>query len=223
MTAKLRSEFAHYKSWVFDCDGVLLDSNHVKTEAFRSSVLDYGIDQADQLAAYNVKYGGISRFIKFNYFFENILGREPQPGELDAVLDRFSKATTEGMLECDEGEGLRDLLHAIASDISKIVASGGMQSELHEIFAQRGLGSCFTGIYGSPDNKETIINRERKNGIIVDPAIYVGDSKYDYEAALRCGLDFVFVSGWSEFKDWENFFTNKNVKIENNLTDLITK
>lgn len=30
------------------------------------------------------------------------------------------------------------------------------------------------------------------------PALFLGDSKYDYQAASAAGLDFVFLSGWSE-------------------------
>ena len=33
----------------------------------------------------------------------------------------------------------------------------------------------------------------------------LGSCGYDYEAAQRACLDFVFVSGWTEFQDWKNF------------------
>jgi len=79
---KLCDQLLSYKSWIFDCDGVLLDSNRVKTEAFHSAVLDYGCEYADRLVAYHVEHGGISRFKKFEYFFDNILGKAPEKEEM---------------------------------------------------------------------------------------------------------------------------------------------
>ena len=45
----------------------------------------------------------------------------------------------------------------------------------------------------------------------ISKSIYIGDSKYDYLAAERMGIDFVFLSKWSEFKDIENYSNNHNI------------
>lgn len=220
MLVNLPAKLSTYKCWIFDCDGVLLNSNEVKTEAFRTSVIGYGSEKADELVNYHILNGGISRFKKFDYFFEAILGRAPKKGEMDELLKSFAKVTIEGLLNCDEAEGLRELLDAIPSDVPKLVVSGGAQSELREIFKQRGLAPYFTAIYGSPDTKEAILIRERKNNVLSDPAIYIGDSRYDYEAATACGLDFIFVYGWTEFKDWQEYFSNKDVLLYEGISKI---
>ena len=57
-----------YKSIIFDCDGVLLDSNTIKSEAFYQSVLPFGQKYADEFIQYHKNNGGISRYKKFEYF-----------------------------------------------------------------------------------------------------------------------------------------------------------
>jgi len=125
------------------------------------------------------------------------------------------------LLACDEAEGLRDLLDAIPPDVPKLVASGGAQNELRSVFDQRGLTPYFTAIYGSPDTKEIILTRERNNGIINDPALYIGDSRYDYEAAHSCGLDFIFVYKWTEFTGCREYFVDKNIPIAKHMAELL--
>ncbi len=50
---------AEYKTIVFDCDGVILDSNIVKTEAYYRTAKRLGVtdDQAQALVDYHVRLG----------------------------------------------------------------------------------------------------------------------------------------------------------------------
>ncbi len=73
-----------YSTLVFDCDGVVLDSNRVKTEAFRIAAGLWGAEPASALVAYHVANGGISRYVKFAHFLDQILPRYAP----DAVLER---------------------------------------------------------------------------------------------------------------------------------------
>jgi phosphoglycolate phosphatase-like HAD superfamily hydrolase len=61
------------------------------------------------------------------------------------------------------------------------------------------------GIFGSPDTKEHILMREIYYNNIIEPSIYLGDSKYDFIAAKASGMHFLFLSGWSEVGDWYSF------------------
>ncbi len=44
--------FGKYKSLIFDCDGVVLNSNKAKTEAFYKAALPYGEQAASALVEY---------------------------------------------------------------------------------------------------------------------------------------------------------------------------
>jgi phosphoglycolate phosphatase-like HAD superfamily hydrolase len=67
------------------------------------------------------------------------------------------------------------------------------QSELRTSFVKRGVAEWFNGgIFGSPQSKLEILKREIGVGNIPQPALYFGDSKYDYLTASSAGLKFVF-------------------------------
>ena len=67
-----------YQTIIFDCDGVILNSNFQKIEAYRNTALNYGAtkDQADELVQYHIKLTGISRYVKFKYFLREIMGEK---------------------------------------------------------------------------------------------------------------------------------------------------
>jgi phosphoglycolate phosphatase-like HAD superfamily hydrolase len=190
-----------YATWVFDCDGVLLNSNLVKTDAFYRTAEPYGVDKARALVDYHVKNGGISRYVKFQRFLTDIVGRETATlEELEPLLDRYAGYVSQGLLTCDVAEGL-SRLRELTSGTSWLVVSGGDQAELRSVFDERGLADYFDGgIFGSPDTKDEILVRLLEEGNIINPGVFVGDSQYDIEAATRAGLDFVFLERWSESK-----------------------
>lgn len=215
MVLKKMGEIAEsfkYATWVFDCDGVLLKSNTVKSDAFYRAALPYGKEAAAKLLNFHVQHGGISRFEKFKYLFCEILKVSDFEADLNTALNSFGRYCNDGLLKCETAPGLGEIFKKIRNRGSKTyVVSGGLQDELRLIFKMRDLDKYFDGIFGSPDNKVEILTREILTGNIVLPAIYFGDSRYDYEAAHKCGLNFIFVSGWTEFKNWKDYFKCKNV------------
>lgn len=198
MTGKSASPDAlSFRTYVFDCDGVVLDSNRVKTYAFYQAALPYGKTAATKLVDYHVENGGISRYLKFDYFLSNIVVGENGPGR-DEMLELYSEKVREGLLTCQVAPALREL-RAATRDSRWMIVSGGDQAELRAVFRHRGLDDLFdAGIFGSPDTKDQILSRQLKLGTIDNPAVFLGDSKYDMEAATRAGLDFIFVRNWSE-------------------------
>lgn len=193
------STLTHYKTWVFDCDGVLLNSNSVKTEAFFKAAEPYGKDKALALVDYHVRMGGVSRYVKFEAFLADIVGRETvDPGELEDLLSRYASCVERGLRECEVAPGLARL-RSLTQGTRWLVVSGSDQAELNGVFHDRELADHFDGgIFGSPDTKDQILTRELATGNIEQPAVFVGDSQYDIEAATRAGLDFIFLSHWSE-------------------------
>ena len=196
---------SQYATLLFDCDGVILDSNKVKTAAFFEAALPYGELAAAALVDYHQKHGGVSRYRKFEYFLEHIVGIEGERYPIEQLLESFAREVRKGLLTCRVNPALEPL-RAATPNSRWMVVSGGDQDELRDLFSSRKLAHLFDGgIFGSPDSKETIIARELSNRNIILPALFIGDSKYDYEAALFAGFDFVFVSEWSEFADWKAY------------------
>ena len=103
-----------------------------------------------------------------------------------------------------------------------LIVSGGDQDELREVLVKRDLAKLFDGgIFGSPDTKDTILDREQENGNIAKTALFLGDSKYDYQASHTAGLDFIFISKWTEVVEWEKFCSINKLKIVYSLINLI--
>lgn len=199
----MKIDLQKYKTLVFDCDGVVLNSNRIKTEAFYHAASTYGHEPAQKLKEYHVQHGGISRYKKFEYFLTEILGEELNQTSLDTLLDRFATEVKKGLLASEVANEL-ELLRESTSHANWSIVSGGDQAELREVFVEKGLADLFDGgIFGSPDIKEVILDRELEQGNILAPALFLGDSKYDYQAAKQSGLDFVFISDWTEVDDWK--------------------
>lgn len=210
-----------WETIVFDCDGVILDSNRVKTEAFRQAALPYGSDAADALVAYHVAHGGVSRYAKFAHFLDALVPPGRTGPGLDELLARYAGAVRDGLLSCAIADGLAALREATPG-VRWLVASGGDQAELREIFALRGIDGYFDGgIFGSPDTKDVILAREIEAGNITRPALFVGDSRYDHEAASRAGLDFIFIHGWSEFVGWTDYVAHHGLEKVHALSALM--
>ncbi len=194
-------DIGNYNTLIFDCDGVILNSNRVKTDAFYQAALPYGEAAAQAMVDYHVANGGVSRYLKFAHFLEQLVpeyaaGRSGP--NLDELLEHYANAVLEGLLSCEVAPGLQKL-RELTPNTRWLIVSGGDQAELRHVFAKRGLADLFdSGIYGSPDTKDEILARELQNGTIQTPALFLGDSQYDYESANRARMDFCFVSEWSE-------------------------
>ena len=212
----------HYRTLVFDCDGVVLDSNRVKTEAFHAVALPFGEEAAAEMVAYHVAHGGISRYRKFEYLLRQILGRQESPKELQVLLQSYAGLVREGLLGCAVAPGLVELRERLP-DCRWMIVSGGDQTELREIFAIRGLAELFDGgIFGSPDAKDLILERELRRESICQPALFIGDSRFDHQCARQAGLDFVFLHDWSEFKGWREYCTAESIEVRGRLRDFLS-
>jgi len=136
-------------------------------------------------------------------------------------LSSYAKCVIDGLLTCELADGLIDL-RAQTSDSNWLIISGGDEKELNDIFRMRNLTQFFNGgIFGSPNDKKTILDREIASGNIRKPALFLGDSRYDYLVARDAGLDFAFLSGWSEFFDFKDFFSDKEIYVFKNIKSMI--
>lgn len=216
-----------YTTLVFDCDGVVLDSNKVKTEAFYQAALPYGEAAAQAMVDYHVANGGVSRYKKFAHFLEQIAPKHAaqrnlaeQSPDLEALLQAYAGHVREGLLSCDLASGLEALREQTPS-ARWLIVSGGDQAELRDVFASRGIAAWFdSGIFGSPDTKDEILARELASGNIQQPALFLGDSKYDHQASSAAGLDFVFLSGWSEVADWQHWVASEGITVRQDIQAL---
>ncbi|MCO4322065.1 HAD family hydrolase [Aliidiomarina quisquiliarum] len=187
----------YYKHYLFDCDGVILDANRVKTDAFRACAKAYGSSAAEDLVAYHLSTGGVSRYQKFRWLLDKYSPCSDK-ADYQVLLDCYAQRVYEQLLLCDIAPGLSDF-RAQTAQSSWTIISGGDQNELRDVFEQRSLSSLFDGgIYGSPIDKMEHLERLIIAGMQADEALFIGDSMYDLTCAKAFSIDSVFLSDWSE-------------------------
>lgn len=185
--------FQKYNSFIFDFDGVILDSNNIKRNALANAV--EGIlskKKASEFVNYFISLNGVPREEKIAKFV---------PEEhYKYVLKRYEDIINVELKNAQLISGVRDFIHAIAQlKKNMIVLSGGTQTEVINLLKERELLENFDGVLGGPKNKE-----ENLKGIKLEkPVLYFGDSKVDYLVSKKNNFDFVFVFGASNVENWE--------------------
>lgn len=205
MSARLDLEnlVAAHKIWIFDCDGVILDSNKIKTEAFFEVVKGYGNDKAVAMVEYHKANGGISRFKKFEWFLKQIGDGQIREEELEALCNGYGRLVKQKLIDCPYTDGFEILLRILNTrGIKPYVVSGGFQDELIDVFKAKGISDKFEGIFGSPRDKRQILTEMVSARTLVGAGIFFGDAKADFLAAKDFEMRFVFVKKYSEALDW---------------------
>tara|TARA_B110000037_G_scaffold222990_1_gene301131 strand:- start:2464 stop:3117 length:654 start_codon:yes stop_codon:yes gene_type:complete len=216
------SDLTKYNTIIFDCDGVILNSNFKKIEAYRNAALEYGASsvQAEELVNHHIELTGISRYIKFKYFLKEIMSEKITDEAMKKLVNYLNEQVLELLKDCEVTSGLRELKNK-TKDTSWMVASGGDQKELRYLFKKNKIDFFFSeGIYGSPSSKHEIIEKKIKNKNFY-PALFLGDSLYDIQTAKKYNLDFIFVYGWTDLKEWKKVCEDYNLDYIEKVKDLI--
>lgn len=217
----MKADVASYAVIVFDCDGVLLNSNALKTDAFFAASIPYGDTYANSLVEYHRENGGISRYKKFAYFFEEILKRPPEAREMERLLQTYAQTVRKTLSSCEIAEGI-DELRAKTPKARWLVASGSDQGELREVLARRGIARFFDGgIYGSPATKSMILQEQLPPNEQGTPALFIGDSRHDCEVAGEFGLDFVFLDRWTDAVNFRDECLSTGITVKPDLKSLV--
>ena len=216
-----------YSSILFDCDGVVLDSNKIKSSSFYNTAAKYCESSALQFLKYHQRNGGISRYVKFKHFIDNILplssdniSYQDAPS-VNTLLEQYAQNIKEKLLICSIAESLCSLRRE-TKQADWYVITGGDENEVKEIFKTRKIDQYFNkGIYGSPKSKEENITKLMIEKKIRYPAVFLGDSSYDYRVACKFGIDFIFISEWTELENWEQFVKDNSIKHAKMLKNLM--
>ena len=63
-----------------------------------------------------------------------------------------------------------------------------------EILKHKNLSNFFNGVYGSPNDKVSIVNNIiSSNNLSLDDVFFIGDAMTDYNASVKTGIDFIGV------------------------------
>ena len=176
---------------VFDLDGVIIESAEIKTRAFEELFADYP-DRLPEIIQYHQENAGISRYVKFRYFYDRILGQELKPRQEAELGERFSQIALKQILEAPLVPGALDFLRDHGDVYSMFVASGTPEPELHDILERRQLSRFFLEIHGAPKNKAEIVEDiMTRYSFRREEVVFVGDAESDRLAAEQAGTFFI--------------------------------
>lgn len=215
---------SEYKAAIFDCDGVILDSNAVKSQAFALALNGEDPELVSRFVKYHQTNGGVSRYIKFEHFFKNMKEQLDYQTDLEMALSRYAQLSEKGLLSCAEIAGVRSVLEYFnKNEIPCYVVSGGDQQEVRHVLAVRGLSQYFTAIYGSPKSKLENLSELTARGKLSNVCIYFGDANTDLMAANQFNMEFVFVKGVSEWDDGEGICTGQSIPVITDFEELVER
>ena len=176
----------------FDFDGVLVESNEVKIDAFRRLYEPFGTDVVDQVIAEHVRHEGVSRVVKLERFHREFLGIVLDEDGLADLAQTYSEMVEDVVVACDAVPGAVEALDVWAKHCPLYVVSGTPQDELRRIAQRRGLDGYFATVFGSPRVKPDIVGDELSRiGVQADRVLFVGDSLTDYDCAVAVGTRFL--------------------------------
>jgi len=195
-----RVKGSSYKSVFFDFDGVVSDTNALKKTNIFSSVSEYLEPRlAEEFSAFFTANNGIPREQKVFSWFSR--------AEAEEILKNYARRNQEAFRCVGTTPGFRQFLkHCLATDTRTWVLSGGDSGEIRAIL-RRNAVEGLDGILAGPATKHDNLSRLS----YPEPAVFIGDSRHDYEVALEFGLDFVFMSGYTQFTEWRTYFHDKTI------------
>ena len=177
---------------VFDCDGVILESTDIKTEAFRALFEKDHPDRVQEILDYHVRHMGISRHVKFRHICAEILGERYTARREAQLAARFASLVLDHVLKCPVVRGAREFLRGGRGRYRFFVASGTPHEELELTLRRRRLLGYFERAWGSPARKPDVIRRVLRDGPFrKGEVVFVGDAESDWRAAKETGVRFV--------------------------------
>ncbi|MCO6357446.1 HAD family hydrolase [Roseivirga pacifica] len=183
----------NYKVILWDFDGVILDSMAIRDQGFVEVLKEYSEAQVNELLVYHRKNGGLSRYVKFRYFFEEIRGEEISNDSVNGLAEQFSNVMKSLLI--NPSLLISDSLNFIIENVQRYkmhIVSGSDGNELRYLCEQLDIDQYFLTIDGSPTPKKQLVKSVLSQfGYAQEDCVLIGDSINDFEAAESNSVDFM--------------------------------
>ena len=172
------------KHILFDFDGVICESVHIKTEAFYEMYLPYGTEIAQKVKAHHLANGGMSRFDKFKYYETELLGKEMTQTRMQELSAQFSALVKKKVIDAPFVPGALAFLQNDSQAYNCFIVSATPMEEMLKIAEAKAITDYFQMICGSPTGKsEWGSYLVKEYGLNPEETLFIGDAKNDYIAA----------------------------------------
>lgn len=197
-----------FKVILWDFDGVIINSNSIREAGFRNVLSEYPKAQIELLIDYHNLNGGLSRYVKFRYFFNEILNESINNEKINYLADQFSKIMRRRLV--NPNLLIPSIINFINEqyELGKImhIVSGSDGNELRELCKKLNIGHFFVSINGSPTHKSKLVkNIISKSKLNSSDYCLIGDAINDYHAAQENLITF-FGYNNLKLKKLDNYF-----------------
>ena len=180
------------KNILFDFDGVIFDSMPVREAGFRQIFQDFDEYLVDKLIDYHNQNGGLSRYVKIDFFFNHILKKPIQKDQSLSYAKSFSDIMKKELVKKEYF--IIDSLSFIEENYKKYnlhIVSGSDEEELQYLCNELGIETYFHSIHGSPTVKSMLVKKILlDNNYDINETILIGDSINDLDASIDNGIKF---------------------------------
>lgn len=190
-----------FKVILWDFDGVLMDSNSVRDMGFETVLANYPKKQVQALMTYHKANGGLSRYVKFRYFFEEIRNEEVLDEQIQELAKNFSIIMQKQLF--DKSLLIQDSIQFVKDNFTKFkmhIVSGSDGVELNILCKYLNIYKYFKTINGSPTTKNELVKQLLTSfNYELNECVLIGDSINDMEAASVNNISFAAYNNSSLF------------------------
>lgn len=176
---------------ILDFDGVIVESNDIKHEAFSIIFRRYP-EYYDAMISFHRAHNHLPRQGKFRYLLGQLMKKIDYEDEVARLTKEFEVLTRERIISCAYVKGAKEFLDYFYGRVPLYVSSATPEAELKVILKKRDLLKKFKMVFGPPRTKsqslKIVIQQEL---VAAGQIIFIGDSFEDYTVAQEVGVGFI--------------------------------
>lgn len=192
------------KAIVFDFDGVIVDSNRLKYEAW------YELFPAEEVPPVLIK-DVLARIpeTRFEILREIFVKLGKPINEIEEFVNiyaqKYNELVQKSIFMKGFNPGVKEALKRLSWHHNLYINSATPKLALQESVARLDIEKFFKGIYGKASSKEeTLAKIKEQESIEADEMIFIGDGESDYEAARAFGCPFIGITKNDGYNNWKS-------------------
>lgn len=180
-----------YSLIFWDFDGVIKESNDIKTEAFVELFSSYGKDISSEIKNHHLQNNGMSRFEKIPIYLK-WSGIQNSKENIEVFSKKFGNIVVKKVINAPWVKGVKSYLDLNINLQKFVLVSATPKNELDFILKELMIKTYFSKVYGSPMHKNNAIKECLEiEKISKNECLMIGDSISDQKAAIENGVDFL--------------------------------
>ena len=206
-----------FNNLIFDFDGVIIDSNLIRANAYRYIFSDFDDSVVNKIVEFHQLYTGLSRYEKIKYFYDEILFQEVSSEKIFELAQKYSDFCLRKLNKSLLIKSVVDFINNYSKEVNLHIASGSDDTELKLLLKKFKLLRFFKSVHGSPETKEVLIkNIVKNNNYRLSKTAMIGDSSIDYHASMKNDITF-FGFNNKDFKKLDLKYLNEITELKSYL------